>query len=458
MTQNWLDFERYAVLGLGRSGKAAANLLARHGKSVLASDIQPTSKLRDDAKALHDDVDWTGGENALGDAQIVVASPGLKPGLEVFDRARRAGLPVISEVDLAFDASDCRWVAITGTDGKTTTTEMVGSMLEAADIEHVVAGNIGTALCDVVEDVSSQGVVVAEVSANQLWSCHHLAVDAAAITNIADDHLDYFDNFEEYPAAKFRLVRLQQEGADAVLPIEDRRIRRESGLTDGRRTTWFGAGPATVGDTERAIYFDDNGTGHWQIEDETGIWLPDFEATGLIGRHNQLNAGCAAAVARCMGASWEAAARGLEDFQLRPHRMERVGEVESVTYIDDSKATNVHASLAGIQGIDGPLVVIAGGRDKGLDLDEWARRVADSAEHTVVLGEITERMSLALEAEGGQVTVADTLPQAVEMAHKQARPGSTVVLSPACSSYDMFSSYKERGRCFQHAVAALDRD
>ena len=452
-SEQWLQFERYAVWGLGRSGIAAANLLARHNKSVVASDIAAVEELSDAIEELDDSVEVIGGENAIGDAEVIVTSPGLRPGLAVFDEARRQGIPVISEVDLAFDASSSTWLAITGTDGKTTTTGLVGAMLKAAGRSHVVAGNIGVALCDVVESVDDDGVVVAEVSANQLWSCHHLAVDTAAITNIAEDHRDYFDDFEDYPRAKHRLVELQRPDGHAVLPAGDRSIYEAVEDRCPDEITWFGRGANRGDDVERLVYFDDDGVGRWRTGDQEGRWLDDFSTVDLIGPHNQLNACCAAAMARTVGVCWADIAQGLHSYERPPHRMEPVGSVGDTRFIDDSKATNAHASLAGLEGIDGPLVVIAGGLDKGLDLDEWGACVADRADCTIVIGEIADRMTALLDSRGGVVHRAQTLPEAVEMAHKQAKPGSTVVLSPACSSYDMFSSYKERGRVFQQAVA-----
>lgn len=455
MRESWLERQRFAVWGLARSGKAAANLLARHGKKVVVSDIRDAEVIADAASELDDDVEWLGGGNIIGDAEIIVTSPGLRPGLEVFQRARERGIPVISEVELAFDASDSPWVAITGTDGKTTTTSLVGAMLSAGGRDHVVAGNIGTALCDVVDELDADAVVVAELSANQLWSCHHLQVQTAAITNIAEDHLDYFDDFAEYPAAKHRLVKLQGTQGEAVLPGFDAALRQElAGYATGG-TTYFGVGLEQIPAGERAVYFDDAGVGRWRTDGGEGIWLQDFAEVDLIGPHNQLNAACAAAIARTVGVGWDAIATGLTQFAPLPHRMEPVATVEGVRYIDDSKATNAHASLAGLQGVDTPLVVIAGGRDKGLVLDEWASQVARRADLSVVIGEISERMSQLLRQAGGAVHGAATLEEAVTIAHKNARPGSTVVLSPACSSYDMFTSYKERGRHFQQAVRAL---
>ncbi len=455
MSERWLDRERFSVWGLGRSGLAAANLLARHGKKVHASDIRDAAELNQAEKKLHRDVEFTAGANVIGDAQVVVTSPGLRPGLKVFKEARRREIDVISEVELAREVSPSRWVGITGTDGKTTTTSLVGAMLEASGYECTVAGNIGTALCDVVEDFGSEAVVVAELSANQLWSCHHLDVDVAAITNIAEDHLDYFDDFSEYPEAKYRLIRLQAPGACAVLPAGDPVILEALKDEGPRQWTLFGAGEESSESTTPIVYFDERGRGRYRFDGEQGTWLDDFSQVALLGRHNQLNAACAAAIARSIGADWEGIREGLLGFSALPHRMEPVALIDGIRYVDDSKATNAHASLAGLEGIDDELIVIAGGRDKGLDLEKWGATVAEKARLVVVIGEISDRMAALLQRHGGTVATAATLEEAVDRAHHTARPGSTVVLSPACSSYDMFSSYKERGRRFQTALKNL---
>lgn len=457
MTSSWLDFQRFSVWGMARSGKAAANLLARRGKEVVLSDIRPVEDLAGQVDDLDSAVEWVGGKNVIGDAEVIVASPGLKPGLAVFDEARRAGVPVISEVELAFAASSAAWIAITGTDGKTTTTSLTGAMIAASGKEVAVAGNIGTALCDVVDKIGSDGVVVAEISANQLWSCHHLDVYAAAITNVAIDHLDYFASIQDYRAAKTRLVEMQSSRGQVVLPAFDAALIDEVGGDDSRRYIYFGVRASSVKGRSRAVYFD-GGRGMAREGGEEICWLPDFSEVALIGPHNQLNAACAAALARTLDVTWEAIREGLLGFRPLPHRMEPVAVIDGVRFIDDSKATNPHASLAGLKGIDTPLIVIAGGLDKGLDLDEWSREVASRAHLVVLIGAITEKMGDMLRRDGGNVVEAQSLEEAVELAKKAGRPGSTVVLSPACSSYDMFDSYKQRGQVFQDAVRALSLD
>lgn len=455
MKINWLEAKRFAVWGLARSGQAAANLLARCGKSVLISDVRGEEELADMLAGLDERVEWVCGKNVFGDAQVIVVSPGLRPGLPLFREAAHRGIPVISEVELAFEVSRAPWLGITGTDGKTTTTSLVGAMLSAAGIEHVVGGNIGTALCEIVEEVSEEGVIVAELSANQLWACHHLNAQSAALTNLAPDHLDYFDSMESYEAAKFRLFAMQSKGGRAVLPASIGAARGVPVQVWEGELIVFGQGKESVGQARNAIYFDEEGRGWARQGGEEICWFDDFSKTQLIGGHNQLNAACAAALVLGVGVEFEAMAEGLMNFHPLEHRMEPVRVVDGVRFINDSKATNPHASLAGLRGLDEPFIIIAGGVDKGLDMSEWVEFVATSAKEVVLIGAIAPGLGSRLSDRGAKVRVAATLEEAVRVTREIAEAGTTVVLSPACSSYDMFSSYEERGEVFRQAVRRL---
>ncbi len=455
MKSRWLDYQRYAVWGMARSGKAAANLLARRGKEVVLSDICSVEEVNKRSEGLDPRVQTVAEENRIGDAEVIVTSPGLAPGLPVFAEARRRSIPVISEVELAFAAGSNPWLGITGTDGKTTTASLTGAMLAAGGVNAVVAGNIGTALCEVVEEAPDDAVIVAELSANQLWSCHSLAIRAAAITNMAPDHLDYFPSTSDYYAAKLRLVEMQKHSGDTILPLANRELYNSLGTDGGGERTYFGSSHDLSEELSNVVYFDDQGRGLERVNGQERVWLEDFSKTHLIGPHNQLNASCAAALARTLDVSWEAIEAGLMSFRPLAHRMEPVETIDGVRFIDDSKATNPHASLAGLRGISEPLIVIAGGLDKGLPLNQWVDEVAQRAEVVILIGSITDKLADLLVEQGAVVVGAGSLKHAVEVAKKRARPGSTVVLSPACSSYDMFSSYKERGQVFKDAVRAL---
>ncbi len=441
----FLERERFAVWGLARSGVAVANLLARHGKSVIASDIAPKEKLADALEALDDRVEVVFGANSIGDAEVVVVSPGLRPGLPIFDTVP-AHIPVVSEVEIAREASDHTWLGITGTDGKTTTTELTTHLLETAGIPAVAAGNIGTPLSEVVDTLPEGTVIVAEISAFQLWSTHNFWLSAGAITNIADDHLDYFEgDFDRYAAAKLRLLERSGSNATAVVPADDPRLAAFAESYEGPVVR------LSASDSTADFYFD----GEAILRD--GARLFEWSDAPFIGRHNAFNTMMAWALASSVGATDELLAEGVRSFEPLPHRIEPVATIDGVRWINDSKATNAHAAMAGLEAVEGPLVVIAGGVDKRLDLEPFATYLTRRAAKVVLIGDITERLGTALRAAGiaHAPETANSLQHAVELAKKQATPGSTVVLSPACSSFDMFQSYADRGNQFREIVRSM---
>ncbi|MEZ4461286.1 MAG: UDP-N-acetylmuramoyl-L-alanine--D-glutamate ligase [bacterium] len=436
---NWFEFERFAVWGLGVSGVASANLLARRGKSVVVSDPRSADALASSLEKLHPNVEVHLGSNVVNNAEVVVASPGLKPTLEVF---QGLNLPVVSEVEIAHDAASCEFLAITGTDGKTTTTALTAHILESCGRRTTAAGNIGTPLCEVVDDFGAGDYVVAEISAFQLWSTHHFRAHASAFTNIAEDHLDYFPSFEAYVEAKHRLVKFSGAQDVGVFNTTDRHI-----------ASWiptFGGVVKTYGQKGDDFWADDT-----TIYRASEPWL-ELSSCRLKGRHNAMNIMAAAQLAHAAGIDFDEMRDAVASFRPLAHRVEPVAEVGGVWFYDDSKATNAHAAMAGIKSLSGPLVVIAGGVDKGLELTQFASMLTERAKAVVLIGEIAPRLADALRAVGHpRVTVEDSLELAVERSHALAAGEGAVVLSPACSSFDMFKSYAHRGEVYQEAVRRL---
>lgn len=457
---DWLKFERWAVWGAGRSGIAAANLLARAGKDVILSDSR---QLDAGVVGLDERVRVIGGANHIGDAQVIVTSPGLKPSLPVFEQARQAGVPVISEIELAFAAAKAPFVCITGTDGKTTTTSLVGAILEHAGREVVVAGNIGVPLCEVVEGVSEDGVIVAEVSAFQLWTTHTLRPVVACITNLADDHLDYFDgDFDAYCEAKRAMTA--NMGAEELLVINAHDARAMAwGEGFAGRVGVFGLDADVVaGVVPRAAVTG----GELWVEDVAGrVLIADDITTpgafGLLGEHNHKNMACAALMCHALGVDAVTIGQALRSFQGLPHRFELAGVIDGVRFIDDSKATNAHAAVAGLRGLHEPFVSIVGGVDKGLELGELCELLAERSSGVVRIGALSQRLFDELGAAGlgvDKMPAARSMWRAVLDAVELARcaGASTVTLSPACSSFDMYDSYAHRGRVFQECLAVLE--
>lgn len=428
-------------------------MLSKRGKSVVASDTRAGEEFDGELAELPDDIDLVFGENDPAEAEVVVVSPGLKPRLEVFEELRRKEIPAVSEIDLAFDAAEAPLLALTGTDGKTTTTALLGAMAAYSEFPSAVGGNIGTPLSAVVSDVSAEGVIVAEVSAFQLWTCHHLRPTVAGFTNIAADHLDYFDDWSEYVVAKRRLARNSRKGDWVVYNADDPRI-------DGWSRE-IGAKCAKYGfELERESELDVTVSDGAVVARRGGrtVEICAVEDVPLPGRHNLANVMCATAMAVSFGIDREPIRRAIVDFEGRPHRFERLEPVGEVSFVDDSKATNVNASLAGLSSLEGPYVAIVGGVDKGLELDPLVHELAERAAGVVLIGEIADRLEDSIEREGGAVETvrAPSMEEAVRRAWRWAQPeGHTVVLSPACSSFDMFESYRRRGEEFRRAVDEL---
>jgi UDP-N-acetylmuramoylalanine--D-glutamate ligase len=452
----WFDYERYAVWGLGRSGLAAANLLASRGKQVLASD--PGKKERPTGLADAVQVDFSA--NVVGDAQVVVVSPGLRPALAVFD-AIQGDIPVISEIELGWEAWPRGVVAITGTDGKSTTTSLAAHIIDQVGAGAVAGGNIGTPICEIALESPEVEWLVAEVSAFQLWTTHRFRPRAAAFTNIAADHMDYFETWQEYLDAKHRMIA-NCDGERVAFNADDPVIR-EWGAAYGGPRAWYSVGsrPPRTRDDDLLLWFDGGATIHADIPGQGERPIADIgllHAVGLRGEHNYANFMAAGVIAFEAGVSFDDVIVGLRGWEPLGHRIEHCGQVDGIEFYDDSKATNANAAIAGIRSIDGELVVIAGGVDKKLDLGDLSALLVERAEHVVLIGEIRERFREELIRAGmgeGAIEFAETMPDAVRRAVEAATPGATVLLSPACSSFDMFDSYAHRGEEFQKAVRSL---
>ena len=368
------------------------------------------------------------------------------PSLEVIDSAEARGVPVIGEIELASRFIDAPIVAITGTNGKSTVTTLVGEMCRSLGRPLFVGGNLGDPLIEVAETnaAESDGLVVAELSSFQLERVERLRAHVAVLLNISPDHLDRYDSFAAYAAAKARIFERQDSRDFAVVPDASPELRA---LVRGEgRLATFGAPGGSVVVEDDAI-----------VDRVTGMRVPTAEL-GLRGRHNLSNACAAALVARLIGVETDAIASALREFGGLAHRMQYVATVRSVEYIDDSKATNVGAAVAAIAGLEGSrgkIVLIAGGVDKGGSYQPLRERMDREGRALVVLGEAAPLLEDAFEGSGSSVERATSMEDAVRRAALLAAPGDTVLLAPACSSFDMFRSYAERGDAFQEAVKSL---
>jgi UDP-N-acetylmuramoylalanine--D-glutamate ligase len=390
---------RPLVLGLARSGVAAAGALERRGVEVVRAD---RTLGNDDDVSLLDGVD------------LLVKSPGVPAENRLVVAARERGVRVWSEVELGFRLLDVRIVGVTGTNGKTTTSELLGAMLSAP-----VAGNVGRALCDLDGAVGAGDLVVCELSSFQLEDIESFRPSVAVLLNLEPDHLDRHGSFEAYRVAKLRAFENQEPEDTAVVP----------------------RGFAPVPGRARRIEFAES--------DE----LP--AEPRIPGRHNRQNAAAAVAAARAVGVGDEQLARVLRTFAGVPHRLELVADVGGVRYVNDSKATNVAAALRALASYDAPLHLILGGRGKGESFEPLARAAAGRVRRAYLVGEAATDLARALsDARVGHERSGD-LAAAVRSAAAAARACDVVLLSPACASYDQFDSFEERGNTFKRLVSEL---
>jgi UDP-N-acetylmuramoylalanine--D-glutamate ligase len=435
---------RVLVLGLGDSGLSAAHWVQQQGGLARVADTRADPpRARDYAGELH-----TGAftEALLEGVDLVCISPGLSLREPVVQAAVAKGVPVVGDIELfAWQVrSDpaSRVLAVTGTNGKTTVTALTGHLLRAAGIECEVAGNIGPAALDaLMKRRAPPAAWVLELSSYQLETAWSLAPDAATVLNLSEDHLDRYADMQDYAAAKARIF--QGEGVQ-VLNRDD--ARSMSLAVPGRERVTFGLGaPGAEAD--------------WGVVDgaiHEGV-LPVLRLSELQihGAHNASNALAACALARSLGASREALAQGLRSFKGLPHRLQLVAERGNVAWYDDSKGTNVGATVAALQGLGSPALLIAGGEGKGQDFAPLAPAVAAHARHVLLIGRDAPMIERALAASGVPLERCATLEQAVARAAQLARAGDAVLLSPACASFDMFRDYRHRGEAFAAAVRAL---
>ena len=410
-TPDWLP-GRVLVLGLGRSGRAAATALAGRGVSVVAADRSPDA---DAGRLAAEGVEVRIGseeESLLDGVELVVKSPGVPAESPLAAAARARAIPLWSEIELGFRLLPGNpLVGVTGTNGKTTTTELLAAIFRAAGRDVEVAGNVGRALTDVALQIEPGATVVCELSSFQLEDVHTLACDVAVLLNLEPDHLDRHGTFEAYRDAKLRIF---ERARAKVVP-------RGLGL-DG-------------------------------IEFAADDPLP--AEPRIPGAHNRENAAAATAAARAAGVGDDAISEALRTFAGVEHRLELVRELGGVRYVNDSKATNTAAARRGVAAYDAPLRLILGGSLKGEDFAPLARELPANVRSVYLIGEASDQLAAALDAAGRAYSRDGDLAHALAHAHADARPGDIVLLSPAAASFDQFSDFEERGDAFRLLVGEL---
>jgi len=445
------------VLGLGDTGLSMARWLARRGAVVRVADTRETPPRADDlALALPDARLDTGPfrEPSFDSAELIAISPGIPAQDPAVARARGRGVPVWGDVEFFAQAvqenARPRILAVTGTNGKTTVTSMTGALCRAAGLDACVAGNIAPPVLDALMEREDSGrmpdVWVLELSSFQLEITYSLNASAAVMLNLTEDHFDRYHGMEDYAAAKARVFN----GTGAQILNRDDPYSRSMARC-GRRTFTFGLGEPEL-------------KGEWGIAERGGrAWIAEngdrllpVDELQVVGSQNAANALAALALCRAIDLPYAALVDGLRGFRGLPHRVERVAEIAGVVFYDDSKGTNVGATIAALGGLGRRAVLIAGGDGKSQDFSPLKAAVAEHARAVVLIGRDGPAIGRALQGSRVPILASTTLPDAVKLAFGVAQAGDAVLLSPACASFDMFRNYEHRARVFVETVASLE--
>jgi UDP-N-acetylmuramoylalanine--D-glutamate ligase len=439
------------VVGLARSGVAAAEFLARRGAAVVATDRRGEAELPEGVAGLREkgirlELGAHRKETFTG-AALVVVSPGVPWELPELEAARAAGVPVVAEIELAFRHLQGRVAAVTGTKGKSTTTAALGAMLGEAGFDARVGGNIGSPLVGLVEGSTETTTFAVEVSSFQLEGTVRFRPHVAVWLNLSPDHLDRHPSLEAYVSAKARIFANQEAGDWAVVNADDPVVLAEARGARSRKLLFRVTGEPIA--SEDGAFFE-GGLAQLRLDGRRETLFRRDEVT-LPGAHLAGDLLVAAAAARLLGAPADAIARAVRGFRGVEHVLEHVASIDGVDYYDDSKATNVEAARRSLEAFDRPVLVVLGGRYKGGDFADLVPALRQRGRRVLAIGEARARVAAALEGVL-PVDVCGSLGEAVDRARAAARPGDVVLLAPACSSFDMFADYADRGRAFKAEV------
>ena len=434
------------VFGLARSGFAAVRLLLGAGARVCGADENENIDVPPDLTAMETHLGHFRAE-IIDDIDEIVVSPGIPDDHPLFAAAAERKIAVIGELELAFRFARAPVIAVTGTNGKSTTVEMIGAMLKEDGREAIVAGNTGTPFSSVVGDLDEKGFFVIEISSFQLETIDRFHPVCAGILNLTPDHLDRYRSLEDYYGAKEKLLYSMAPDDYFFFNADDPLCEAAAGRTEAVTVPFSSSGRVKGG-----VYLD----GELLIRERpegTEEIICDRSSIRVVGIHNVENALAAVAAVTPFGVTADSCRRALASFAGLPHRMELVGRSGGITFFNDSKATNVEAAVKSLKGLDFPVVLIAGGHDKGGDFSKLFE-LSDVVRSIVTIGEAAE---LIENAAGGRIscTRASSMDEAVAMAAGEAEDGWLVVLSPACASFDMYDNFEHRGRVFRDSVMEL---
>ncbi len=436
--------KKVVVLGAARSGLAAARMLKRKGADVFVSDLAPESSKKEIARQLHEaDIPCEFGQHSgrVFQSDLAILSPGIPYASSLVQNLLKMDIPVYSEIEAAWWFNASPVIGVTGSNGKTTTTSLIGAMLRKNDPRAIVAGNIGTPFSDYVDQSAPGRWAVVELSSFQLETIDAFRPSAAVLLNFAPNHLNRYESYAAYQDAKWRITKNMQADDLLVYNGDDSLLSQRAAVFSARKAA-----------------FSLNKKAEARLENET-LYVHDTELLrvgeiALKGRHNVMNAMAAALAAREAGVDIKDIIEVLKTFKGLEHRLEHVRLLDGVNYVNDSKATTVESLYWALQSFKEPVVLIAGGQDKGSDFSRLNSLLARNVRQAVLIGSAAEKMRHAWQ---GVVAVqhADSMEDAVKKARKAAHKGDVVLLSPACASFDMFDDYEARGRIFKQIVKGL---
>ncbi len=438
--------KKVTVLGAARSGLAAARLLKNKGALVFVSDLAAADQKAEARQFLEkEQIDHEFGKHSqrVFEADFCVLSPGVPVASAVVQQLLEKKVPVVSEIEVAYWFFKGKLIAVTGSNGKTTTTTLIGEMLKRRYPQAIVAGNIGQAFSDFVEQSREDSWAVVEVSSFQLETIDRFHPDQVVLLNFAPNHLDRYPSYQDYIEAKWRITKNLQADDRFIYNAADAEILKRLAQLNCQKSGFH-----INGDEKAEIYFKD-GT----------IWLAgqpflEVQQMGLRGLHNYMNAMAAILAAKYADVPEQEIKAVLREFNGVEHRLEFVRELNGVRFINDSKATTVESLYYALQSFEQPIVLIAGGKDKGSDFSRLNEQISKKVKALVLIGKATQKMQQAWQGLK-PIHQAQTLKEAVEKAYRLAEAGDVVLLSPACASFDMFQDFEDRGRQFKQIVNQL---
>lgn len=448
----------FTILGAGRSGIAAARLLKKHGAKVFLSDGGKKENLiyLDESKLIKEEIEFeTGGHSdRVYEADTIIKSPGIAPESDVIENAVKRGIKIYSEIEAAFIFCKAPVIAVTGTNGKTTTAVLTGEIFKKAGKKTFVCGNVGTAFSEIAESADTESVVVLEVSSFQLNDIETFRPKVAVMLNVTPDHLDWHKNFENYINAKFNIMKNQKAGDLAVINYDDKSLREKTERFK-KDTSYFsirenlkkkGVKKGAYTDNGSIIYFDNNSGTEEEIMKVKDI--------NIRGSHNLYNSLAAIITARAFEIKNEVTANTLKGFKGVEHRIEFVREINGAGYYNDSKATNIDSLSVALESFEGNIILILGGREKDNDYSKVEDLIRKKVKLILAIGESKDKISDYF-SKAVKVLKADSMKDAVVKAYENSGKGDTVLLSPACKSFDMYANFEERGKDFKSEVNNL---